>query len=180
MRPTTLIQPDFARRRWTASDGAAHESPDARRAPAHHRDDFGIPAENPRLVAELLVALERFAPDQPRIVIARGLGLSRVDRVQVDHAGHTTLLTPADARLAAATIEAEPAFEGAWGVAAELREAANRIDFARAEPVTALGTGADNDDPPPAVRMAGWTVVGLAVLIAFAVAMSFAPLPGAQ
>lgn len=180
MQPTTLIQPDFARRRWIDSDGAVHESPVARRATPtadrpHQRDDFGVAAENPRLVADLICSLERWAYAEPSIVIVRG-EQGRPDRVQVDHAGHCILLTPADARLAAMAIEADPTvFEGCMGVAARLRDAALRIDFGAAVAPLLPASPATNDPAdPPTLRMAGRTLILLGALLAFVCLMAMA------
>lgn len=152
-------------------------APVARRAAAHLRDDFGVQAENPERVAELLIVLERFAPTEPVIVLVRERG---VDRVQFDHAGHTLLLTPADARLAAGAIEADAAdYPGGLTVAHHLREAALRLDFG--QPMAAgaftLVDGAEaidrpgpvlraDDDDPAILRTAGASLLAIGAVIA--------------
>lgn len=134
----------------------------------HQRDDFGVAAENPRLVADLICVLERWTHADPTVVIVRG-ERGRPDRVQVDHAGHSVLLTPADARLAAMTIEADPtAFEGSLGVASRLREAALRIDFGQplSNPEWTIDAAPEPADPP-VLRTAGRTLVMLGALLTF-------------
>lgn len=104
-------------------------APDARRASAHLTDDFGIPATDPALIADLLVALEAEPWRGP--VIRTATGVDRRCRVHVAVGARTFLLDAADARLAASALDQEQAFSGCTRVAAVLRDAAQRADWAR-------------------------------------------------
>lgn len=111
-------------------DGRAlHNAPGGRRPAPHLVDDFGIPAEDPALIADLLLSLEAASWRPPVIRIVRDL--STATRVHVQHGDRVFPLDPADARLAAAALDQEQAFAGCSGLASELRAAANRADWAR-------------------------------------------------
>lgn len=103
--------------------------PDARRASPRLVDDFGIPATDPERISDLLLSFEAAPWRQEVIRVVRGL--DGVSRVHIGHGDRTFLLDPADARLVATALQQEQAFEGAWGVAARIREAAMHADWAR-------------------------------------------------
>lgn len=104
-------------------------APDARRASPRLVDDFGIPATDPALIADLLLSLETAPWREEVIRVVRGV--DGASRVHVAHGDRTFLLDPADARLAAAALDQEQAFAGCAGAAARLRDAARQADWAR-------------------------------------------------
>ena len=89
---------------------------------------LGPDADSPRIasVAELLTAMEAASWRSPRVVVARGI--DRISRIHVAIPCVEAYWTPAQARIAADTLEAEQAFAGAAGLAATLRAAAAAVD----------------------------------------------------
>jgi hypothetical protein len=149
----------------------ATKAPDARRAsapapsrtprcgtplPAGWFDDFGLPAAEPILIADLLLALETMPWREPSVA-RRWTPCG--SRVVVMIGEHRFALTPVDARLAAASLDHEQAFAGCSGVADQLRRAAIAAEVA----------DAGDNDGGPVTESEGGGGSGARTLIGFGV-----------